>query len=166
VIKTKSIKIARAYINILLIIIVNNIVSAYTEVVTMFYGMIIPPIIIMGVTGIVLATSYVTDHKEFRPATREKSQKIAEDFLLECPTYKCDGLRDSIKLSVINVLPQMHCWKFIFTFDCRQPGYGNRYGQKLLQITTQHRLTITVENGQITCSTIDGTWDELLQQPI
>jgi hypothetical protein len=132
----------------------------------MFCGLIISPMIIMGLTGVFLATTYYTDCKELKPTTRDKSQKIAEDFLLRCPTFQFDGIYDSIKLSVVDVMPRLHCWKFTFTFNCRQSGYGNRNGQNLLPIPEQHRISITIENGNIAAATIDDIWDEIKQQTL
>ena len=98
------------------------------------------------------------------PATREKSEKTARLFLLECPTFIFDGIRDSVRLSVIDILPQLHCWKFTYSFDCRQPGYGNRKGHRLLPFLAEHRIAITVKNGTISEAIIDDIWDELHQE--
>ena len=131
----------------------------------MFFKILISPLI-TGFTGIVFPAYHLSERKELNPATKERSQGIAEDFLFTCSTFKYDGIRDSVRLSIIDVLPQLHCWRFTFVFKCRQSGYGNRQGQKLLQIPERHRITITVENGKVTDAVIDDVWDEMTQRSL
>lgn len=130
----------------------------------MFYRKIISSEDTTGLTDIGLAITDVQTIEKIAPTTRDRSEKIARSFLLECPTFIFDGIRSSVGLTVIEVLSQLHSWKFTFTFDCRQPGYGNRKGHRLLNFLAEHRIAITTKNGIITEAIVDDVWDELQQE--
>jgi hypothetical protein len=121
---------------------------------------------ITGFTCIEFPAKNCINQKNLIPVTKERSLAIAEDFLRECSTFKYDGIHDSVRLSIIDVLPQLHCWRFTFVFSCRHSGYGNRQGQRLLQMQERHRICITVENGIITDAVIDNVWNEMQQRSL
>lgn len=121
-------------------------------------------ILMLGLTGLVLSTASLTDMNIEHTVSRETSQQIALNFTLRCPTFKFDGITETVQLTRIDVMPGSYCWKFTFEFDCRQAGYGNRMGQMLAQVTTHHRLETSVMQGMITSARIDGMWDELNQK--
>ncbi|RJS74348.1 hypothetical protein CW714_01660, partial [Methanophagales archaeon] len=60
------------------------------------------------------------------PADKDKSREIAKNYLLNSPTFRFDGIEDSLKLVVTNTLKCPCCWEFVFEFQCRHSGYGNR----------------------------------------
>ena len=98
--------------------------------------------------------------------SEEESLKIAQQFLKNSPTYKFDGIEDTLKHEETLTLRCPYCWQYIFTFDSRQAGYGNRTGQMLAQVITQHTVRITVEQGEVTYAVLDDEWDILQQEKI
>ena len=59
-----------------------------------------------------------------------------------------------------------YCWAFIFEFDSRQAGYGDRTGQMLAQVITPHRAVISVEQLEVVSAVMDERWDMLSQEMI
>lgn len=93
----------------------------------------------------------------------ETSQRAARDFLLGGPTFRFDGIEDSVKLLSTSTGSIPGSWEFEYEFQCRQAGYGDRSGQMLAQVITDHRARIVVEQGEVIYAVLDGRWDELRQ---
>ena len=98
--------------------------------------------------------------------SEEESLSIANNFLKNSPTYKFDGLEDTLKHKETLTLRCPYCWQFIFTFDSRHAGYGNRTGQMLAQVITPHTARITVQKGEVTSAILDKEWNMLQQEKI
>lgn len=93
------------------------------------------------------------------------SRVMAEEFLKRTPTMVFDGILSSINLDTIDRCePPDTCFTFHFSFKSKHPGYGDRGGQVLEQVVTQHQIRITVEQGLITRAVIDEKWDEMAQR--
>ncbi|MFC1954747.1 hypothetical protein ACFLVZ_02880 [Chloroflexota bacterium] len=91
------------------------------------------------------------------------SQKTARDFLISAPTFKFDGIKNSLKLTATNTLRSPNNWEFTYKFECSHSGYGDRSGQNLLQVITPHTAMIRVIQGKVVEAIIDNKWDELEQ---
>ena len=98
--------------------------------------------------------------------SEEESLNIAQQFLKNSPTYKFDGIEETLKHQETLTLRCPYCWQFIFTFDSRQAGYGDRTGQMLAQVITPHTARITVEQGEVTYAVLDNEWDMLQQEKV
>ena len=99
--------------------------------------------------------------------SQEESHRIAEEFVRNSPTFKYDGIEETLRLTEMyppNVT--LRGWQFIFEFDSRHTGYGDRTGQILAQVITPHRIVIVVEQGKVTYGVIDDRWDMVNQQEI
>ena len=97
-------------------------------------------------------------------ATEEESQLTALEFVENCPTYLFDGIEGSIKL--VETLDAFcpYCWGFVYEFECRQAGYGDRTGMMLAQVITTHRAVVSMSGGQIDGGTIDDEWNMITQE--
>jgi hypothetical protein len=95
----------------------------------------------------------------------ENSQKIAEEFLKASATFAFDGITESFSL-INKTLVRDGTWQFVFGFDCRQAGYGDRAGQVLAQVITHHEALVTVETGNVVEAKLDGKWNEMTQEDI
>ena len=98
--------------------------------------------------------------------TEEESRDIAEDFLLNSPTFVFDGIEDSLELVDTQPVQCSSCWQFTFEFESRHAGYGDRTGQVLAEVITPHQAIIMVEQGEVTDAVMDDKWDMLAQQEI
>jgi hypothetical protein len=98
--------------------------------------------------------------------TRETSEQIARDFAKNSPTFTFDGIEDTFSLTGGRKAPGRYCWVFVFEFDSRQAGYGDRTGQVLAQVITPHQAVITLEQHRITAAVMDERWDMLQQKAV
>ena len=95
--------------------------------------------------------------------SQEESQLMAEEFVKESPTFVFDGIPDSLRQTAALEISQPYAWTFVFEFDSRQAGYGDRSDQMLAQVITRHEASITIDNGEIVYASLDSKWDMLGQ---
>jgi hypothetical protein len=88
----------------------------------------------------------------------------AENFVKNSPTYQFDGIPETFKLS--DTVPMDGRIQYVFEFDCRHPGYGDRTGQVLAQVIEHHVAMIIMENEQIISAIIDARWDMIHQKDL
>ena len=91
--------------------------------------------------------------------TEEEARQMAENFVKNCPTFTFDGIEETLQM-VETLYPDIeNAWQFVFRFESRQAGYGDRTGQMLLPVITPHEAIVTVEQGDVTSAVLDGKWD-------
>lgn len=95
--------------------------------------------------------------------TEAKSLEIAREFVERSPTYQFDGYNLRHRETLYADTACEHCYTFVFEFESRHAGYGNRTGQMLAQVITPHQAQVTVENGEVTSAILDGKWDMINQ---
>jgi len=118
---------------------------------------------------VLLAESCVESSPAPTPApveefSQQESQNLAEDFVKNSPTFSFDGMAETLRLAEIVTLKCPYCWQFIFEFDSRHAGYGDREGQMLAQVITPHKAIITVDRGEIKSAMLDEKWDMINQR--
>ena len=77
----------------------------------------------------------------------EVDRRVAESFLRNSPTFRFDGLPDSVDLLGVAAGDCGACRKFTFGFESSHPGYGDRSTMTLDGAVTQHKAMITIEDG-------------------
>ncbi|MFP3946855.1 MAG: eight-cysteine-cluster domain-containing protein [Archaeoglobaceae archaeon] len=96
--------------------------------------------------------------------TEEESKEIARDFVENSPTYQFDGYnlthKETLYPEVVNCTD---CYGFVFEFESRHAGYGNRTGEMLAQVITPHEAHVTVKNGKVATALLDMKWDMIDQ---
>lgn len=97
------------------------------------------------------------------PPNEKESGQIARNYVLNDATFKFDGIADSLKLIATNSLDTPYSWEFLYQFTSAHSGYGDRTGQILLQVLTDHRAKIRVVKGKVTAAIIDDRWDMMQQ---
>jgi hypothetical protein len=96
----------------------------------------------------------------------EESRQTALDFVTSSATYTFDGMPETLELDDTLILRCPSCWTFVFRFDSRHAGYGDRTDQMLAQVITPHEASITVIQSEITDAVMDGKWDMMFQMMI
>jgi len=96
--------------------------------------------------------------------TEDGAIDIAKGFLLNGPTFRFDGIPNSVKVINVTTLRCPWTWEVQLSFSCAHSGYGNRMGQILLQVITPHVIRVRVQEGKVMSAIIDETWDELNQK--
>jgi len=96
--------------------------------------------------------------------TEQTAVKTATRFISEAPTYSWDGVEGSIQVldSYKTQTPEA-VWTVVIEFTCANAGYGDRSGQMVASVVTDHVVTITVEDGAVVKAVVDSVWDELRQ---
>lgn len=107
----------------------------------------------------------VTGLSAFKQMSKEESQRIAEEFVKNSPTFVFDGIEDTLRLTDTLTARCPYCWVFIFEFDSSQPGYGDRTGL-MLPLITHHQAVVTVEQLEIMSAVMDDKWDMISQSLI
>ncbi|MGQ9679869.1 MAG: hypothetical protein ACUVV4_03775 [Candidatus Bathyarchaeia archaeon] len=110
------------------------------------------------------ATVYLWQYRSWEAYSREGSVIDAIIFLKKSPTFKFDGIPDSIKVIGVETLKMPWTWEVKISFDCRNAGYGDRTGKIVLPVITPHEISIVVSKGRVIRAIIDGRWDEIQQR--
>ncbi len=97
--------------------------------------------------------------------SEQSSQRVAANYLTNGPTFEFDGIRSSLTLTSTVKLRTPYTWDFRYRFDCSHSGFGDRSGQKVLQVITPHTAIVRVMRGIVVLAIIDDTWDEISQKP-
>jgi uncharacterized protein len=98
-------------------------------------------------------------------STQVSYQQEVEDLIKNSSTFKFDGITGSIK-SVKTVssmegtatIPAKD-WELTVKYQTSHPGHGDRTGQVLAQVITNHTAVINIENGVITSAICDNIWN-------
>lgn len=98
--------------------------------------------------------------------TEEEAIAAALNYLRNCPTFRFDGIPESVKVVGVETLRSPWTWEVSIAFDCRHAGYGDRTGKILAQVISPHLIRVVVRKGVIVSAIIDGVWDELAQKLI
>lgn len=96
----------------------------------------------------------------------EVDRRLAESFLRNSPTFRFDGLPDSVELRDRTGGHCETCAVYTFGFDSSHPGYGDRTDLPLASVVTAHEAVISIEDGLVNDARIDGLWDVITQSPI
>ena len=116
--------------------------------------------------GSVNADGTVNELGPITQMTEKGSQAIANDFVRQSLTFAFDGMAETLELKGTLTARCPYCWVFVYEFDCRQAGYGNRTGMMLAQVITHHRAVISVDQYEVVTAVMDDVWDMLTQTEI
>jgi len=96
----------------------------------------------------------------------ERAIKIAEEFILQSPTFKFDGITESLEFIILeSPVPIPPIYNIQISFDSMNAGFGNRAGQALAEVITHHEAVVVVIREHVVSALIDDEWDELKQEP-
>jgi len=95
---------------------------------------------------------------------------LVENFIKNSATYTFDGIEGSLKL--VNTLGSIEGnqptpiqeWEFTVEYQTGHPGHGDRKGQVLAQVITNHIAIVKVKGGQIESATCDQVWDMIQEK--
>ena len=96
----------------------------------------------------------------------EVDRRLAESFLRNSPTFRFDGLPQSVELIDRADGDCETCVVYTFGFESSHPGYGDRTDLPLAAAVTPHEAIISIEDGLVTSARIDSIWDVIAQRPI
>jgi len=108
----------------------------------------------------------VTETSALTLMSEEWSRDIAEDYVMSSPTFRYDGMEDTLELANTLTARCPYCWVFNYEFTSRAAGYGDREGMMLAQVLTGHIAVISIEQGEVKSAVMDETWDMMRQEEI
>lgn len=121
---------------------------------------------LIALMAVPAATIYALQNRP-SPEPGKGALDVAMWFLMNSPTFKFDGISDSINVidtRIVESYPVQYV--FVITFECGNAGYGERTGQMLAEVITPHEAVIKVVEGVVVSAVIDGVWDELNQRDL
>jgi hypothetical protein len=90
---------------------------------------------------------------------------IAEAFVRNSPTFRFDGLEDSLRLEAFRPMASCPgCYEYTIYFESGHPGFGDRSGQGTTAALTPHRGTIVLRDQKVVSGVLDNTWDMTSQR--
>lgn len=89
---------------------------------------------------------------------------VATAFVKGEPTYKFDGMEETLKVDVTGTFPEPGTYEVTATFTSAHGGYGDRTGLVVPQVLTPHSCVLMVENGEVTKAIMDGAYDMVAQK--
>ena len=97
--------------------------------------------------------------------TIEESREIAENWIKNNSlTYVFDG--HNLSLESEQELLKQKIYSFIFSFESRSAGYGDRTDQMTAQVITPHTIEIIVDEGEVVIAVTDEIYDEIKDELI
>ena len=100
-------------------------------------------------------------------SSEEAAIPIAVNFVKRSPTYRFDGVPESIVVKDTIVFESYPLqYGVVLEFDCLHSGYGDREGMVLLQVITNHTARIRISQGEVVYAVLDDYWDMLQQIPL
>ncbi|MFC2056555.1 protease inhibitor I42 family protein [Chloroflexota bacterium] len=93
-------------------------------------------------------------------------QRVAYDFVKNSPTFRFDGIEETLELTDTIGLSSLDSFTYIYQFYSSHAGYGDRTDQVLAQVITLHEVSVTVENGEVNFASMDDIWDMLYQEEL
>jgi len=94
--------------------------------------------------------------------TEQNAVDTAILFVENSPTYSWDGVEGSIEVVESYKTRNTNAvWEVVVAFTSASAGYGDRSGQMVATVITDHVITVTVEGDSVTAAVIDESWDEL-----
>ena len=95
---------------------------------------------------------------------KKESRQVAENFLINSPTFAFDGIEESIEQALGEEAVGPDKWRYLFSFVSKYEGYGDRTGEQLIEKETYHEVLITVDDGEVTKAIMDNDWDMIDQK--
>lgn len=98
---------------------------------------------------------------EFNEETKEDSAQVAENFILNSPTYIYDGY--DLTRETVSRGECPGCWNYVFGFKTKNNGFGDRAEVEVPSLVTFHQANIEIEYGEVVRANIDEVWDIFAQ---
>lgn len=107
----------------------------------------------------------VWDMVEDKVVVPEPVESLALGAIETSNTFKFDGIPESLKVVNVKILSLSHTpspgYGFTIEFQTRQPGHGDRTGEMLAQVITNHSAEVVIANGKVLSAICDETYDLL-----
>jgi hypothetical protein len=127
-------------------------------------------LIAVAAVAVILAIGAFFIQKAESPTINEpldisEAQTLAESWVIKkSPTYTFDGMDLTLDEAIEEI--EGKSFIFVFTFNSRAAGYGDRSDMMLAQMITPHVMEVYVEDGEVVNAITDGVFDEMTGEMI
>lgn len=97
-------------------------------------------------------------------STKDDNTLVASTFVKNEATYQYDGIPETFKLTGTTSLECPLCREFIFEYQSRNSGYGDRKGVVVASVITTHSAEVVMEGKNISSAILDDIWDMKAQK--
>lgn len=115
---------------------------------------------------VLVAAAMVTSTGQQATTGPDGAAYVAKGFILSEPTFRFDGMLDTLTIDVTGTYPDPGMYEVTGGFTCAHGGYGDRNGVMVTEALTPHECRIIVLNGKVTSALMDGTYDMVAQKTI
>jgi hypothetical protein len=98
--------------------------------------------------------------------SQEQAVSLAATLIKYSSTFTFDGIKDSVNQLKVETPDNGQTWKLLYIFKTAHTGHGDRGGQLLAQVITEHSVQITVTKCKIVSAICDKAWDLLKDQRV
>ncbi len=100
------------------------------------------------------------EEEEQESYTIQESRIIAEEWIKQnSPTYIFDG--ENLELVSEQSIIEGSTYEFIFSFQSRHAGYGDRSNEMVAQVITDHLMEVIVSGGEVIAAITDDIYSEI-----
>ena len=122
--------------------------------------LIIIVIVLVVFAGIFLFGGEKEKTKEIDYASLEEAKEIAQNWIInESPTYVFDGF--DLMIEDAEEIIRQELYRFVFSFNSRSAGYGDRTQEISAQVITPHTMEVIMEKAEVITAITDRIYDEI-----
>jgi hypothetical protein len=137
-----------------------------TAVILAFASFMLVSLVFGIIVLVVRGPSFLAEPAKTPPCTRDKAASLAMNMIKNSPTFTFDGISGSIKQVSADSPDNGQSWKLFYTFKTAHPGHGNREGQVLAEVISEHSVQLMLSNCKIVSAVCDNSWDLLSDRAI
>ncbi len=101
-----------------------------------------------------------SQEKEEGLLTIEEAENVAREWIKNnSPTYVFDG--EELEVVEKEVIIEGSLYSFLFEFQSRSAGYGDRSEEMTAQVITEHTMEVVVDRGEVVKAVTDGVYSEI-----
>jgi hypothetical protein len=117
--------------------------------------------IILAILAVILAAVVLTGQKVSISGvyTADNALLTARSFVTSEPTYRFDGIPDTLVVGPAVQLQNQYTYAVNVEFTSRHGGYGDRTGMMTTEALTYHKGIIVVSKNKIAAAVLDDQWD-------
>ncbi|MGA9048907.1 MAG: hypothetical protein WB588_07940 [Dehalococcoidia bacterium] len=137
-----------------------------TAVILVFASFVLVSIGFGIIVLVVRGPSFLGRVSQTPACTQETASSLAANLIKSSSTFAFDGIGGSIVQVSADSPDKGQTWKLVYTFKAAHPGYGDRKGQVLAQVITEHSVQLTLFDCKIVSAVCDNSWDLLSDSAI
>jgi len=122
-------------------------------------------IILLVLVSLALIFFFFSRQEEPQEFNLDQAREIASEWIKNnSPTYLFDG--ENLELVTEETIIENSVYSFLFKFQSRNAGYGDREDQITASVITNHEMEIIVDNNEVVKAVTDNVYSEIEKRMI